>query len=56
MKKSKLLYFLPAILLIMFLGIDFVKYNDAENIFPGSLFSYLDMYYYKYSLCGFKCD
>ena len=33
MKKFKLLYFLPAILLIMFFGVDFVRYGDAENIF-----------------------
>ena len=33
MKKFKLLYFLPAILLIMFFGIDFVRYGDVENIF-----------------------
>ena len=33
MKKFKPLYFLPAILMIMFLGIDFFRYGDAENIF-----------------------
>ena len=37
MKKFKLLYFLPAILLIMFFGIDFVRYGDAENIFDLTL-------------------
>ena len=37
MKKFKLLYFLPAILLILFFGIDFVKYGDAENIFDLTL-------------------
>ena len=37
MKKSKLLYFLPAILLVMFFGIDFVRYGDAENIFNVTL-------------------
>ena len=33
MKKFKSLYFLPAILMIMFFGIDFFRYGDAENIF-----------------------
>ena len=33
MKKFKPLYFLPAILMIMFFGIDFFRYGDAENIF-----------------------
>lgn len=33
MKKFKPLYFLPAILIIMFFGIDFFRYGDAENIF-----------------------
>ena len=37
MKKFKLLYFLPAILLVLFFGIDFVKYGDAENIFDLTL-------------------
>ena len=37
MKKFKLLYFLPAIMLILFFGIDFVKYGDAENIFDLTL-------------------
>lgn len=37
MKKFKLLYFLPAILMILFFGIDFIKYNDAENIFDFTL-------------------
>lgn len=33
MKKFKPLYFLPAILMIMFFGIDFFRYGDAGNIF-----------------------
>lgn len=37
MKKFKLLYFLPAILLILFFGIDFVRYGDTENIFNFAL-------------------
>lgn len=37
LKKFKLLYFLPAILLILFFGIDFVRYGDAENIFDLTL-------------------
>lgn len=37
MKKFKLLYFLPAILLILFFGIDFVRYDNAENIFNFNL-------------------
>lgn len=37
MKKFKPLYFLPAILMIMFFGIDFFRYGDAENIFDAIL-------------------
>ena len=33
MKKFKLLYFLPAILLIMFFGIDYVRFGRYEHFF-----------------------
>ena len=37
MKKSQILYFLPAILLILFFGIDFVRFGRFEQFFSFTL-------------------